>query len=269
MKRGRTAGIVAVTAILSWLAAGAAWANNAGGLKHRLRACTASLNACDENLTMCTADLGVATGDLETCAGDLLSCAANLSTCDGNLGTCTADLGDCRGDAIACNDALAECEEAQRGIPIAGGATLAYEDCGDGTVSDLRSGLMWEKKTEGGSSACLIPLHGVDTTCAWLQLGSWIVAVNAEGGAGYAGHSDWRLPSVKELQSIVDYSRTDPAIHSVFGPTTSFWYWSATPTAVYSVPQRAWVVDFTGGSVFPDDTSFGRPVRAVREGSCR
>ena len=146
------------------------------------------------------------------------------------------------------------------------GTPLAYEDCGDGTVVDLNTGLMWEQKVEGGDeTTCLTPLHGFNSACDWFQANlDWIDAVNAEG---YAGHSDWRLPHVKELQSIVDYSLRKPAIQSVFGPTlASFPYWSA--TAYVDSMDDAWYVSFNDGGVGSLDKMNKRPVRAVRSGSC-
>src|SRR6266446_5061606 len=77
------------------------------------------------------------------------------------------------------------------------GAPLRYQDNGDGTITDLNTGLTWEKKGSGGdASTCLTDLHGVNSACTWAQAtGAWIDAVNAEGGTGFAGHSDWRLPN--------------------------------------------------------------------------
>jgi hypothetical protein len=52
-------------------------------------------------------------------------------------------------------------------------------------------------------AAASFSLHGARSRCSHFQANhEWIDAVNAEGSAG---HGDWRLPRVKELQSIVDY----------------------------------------------------------------
>jgi hypothetical protein len=145
------------------------------------------------------------------------------------------------------------------------GTPLIYEDCGDGTVVDLNTGLMWEQKVEGGGeTTCLTALHGVDSECDWFEAtGEWIDAVNAEG---YAGYSNWRLPHVKELASIVDYSVSEPAIDPVFGPTKSRSHWSATSQAGY--PEDAWLVSFWLGNVRPLEKAERKYVRAVRYGVC-
>ena len=71
-------------------------------------------------------------------------------------------------------------------------------DNGDGTVSDLATGLMWDQGDSG---------VGMN----WEEALAWVEARNAES---YLGHDDWRLPNVKELESIVDYTRS---------PGTSDW----------------------------------------------
>jgi hypothetical protein len=144
------------------------------------------------------------------------------------------------------------------------GTLLLYEDCGDGTVVDLNTGFMWEQKVEGGDeTTCLTELHGVDSQCDWSQAnGEWIDAVNAEE---YAGYSDWRLPHVKELQSIVDYSTAEPAIRPILGPTASSNYWTATPD---THPSWAWMVFFDPGIVFNGEKWQALHVRAVRNGEC-
>jgi len=64
-----------------------------------------------------------------------------------------------------------------------------------------------------------------------------------------AGHSDWRLPTKKELLGIVIYGRYNPAIYtSVFPNTVASKYWSSTTDAHYT--GRAWYVDFNNGEVF-------------------
>ena len=119
--------------------------------------------------------------------------------------------------------------------------TLRFVDNGDGTVTDHQTGLIWEKKVAG--SSCL---HCVDDSYNWsfsgaapdgLAFTSFLNTLN--GGAtgagncvspdgssitgGFNGHCDWRLPSIVELQTIVDLSATgcprSPCIDPIFGPT--------------------------------------------------
>jgi hypothetical protein len=85
----------------------------------------------------------------------------------------------------------------------------------------------------------------------------------------FAGHCDWRIPNVKELQSIVDYGRLFPdfpAIAPGFPGSTAFdLYWSS--TTVSNIPSRAWLVNFAGGAILPlDGTNIKQRVRAVRNG---
>ena len=123
---------------------------------------------------------------------------------------------------------------------------------------------MWEVKVTG--SGCL---HCVDDGYTFAQVtsttsGSFLHNINMERGTGLGGHSDWRLPNIRELMTIVDYSRFSPAIDPAFTPTATVSYWSST-TAV-SDPSQAFGVDFANGNVFPSDKN-GRPrVRAVRGG---
>ena len=89
------------------------------------------------------------------------------------------------------------------------------------------------------------------------------------GQCGFAGRRDWRIPNVRELQSIVDYGVLNPAIDPDFGPTTitpaASSYWSSTSAAALST--LAWFVSFSNGFVngaFKGDTFHGRAVRGGR-----
>jgi len=73
-----------------------------------------------------------------------------------------------------------------------------FQDHQDGTVSDRATGLMWTKADSA---------RGLN----WQEALAWAQTMNAEK---FLGHADWRLPNVKELQSLVDYSRSPDATHS-------------------------------------------------------
>jgi hypothetical protein len=73
-----------------------------------------------------------------------------------------------------------------------------FGDNGDGTITDNATGLMWSQNDSG-------------TGMNWEDALAWVQQKNAEN---YLGYSDWRLPNAKELQSIVDYSRSPDATGS-------------------------------------------------------
>ena len=76
------------------------------------------------------------------------------------------------------------------------------------------------------------------------------------------GRKDWRLPTVIELQKIVDFKRFEPAIQRAFYYTGFGNYWSSTIYTDDSV--RAWAVDFQNGSVSHNRDSYSYYVRCVR-----
>ena len=118
---------------------------------------------------------------------------------------------------------------------------LSYTDNGDGTVTDNNTGLMWQKETD----------H---------QLYNWFQAAglfhaddnpsskNVCGSLSLGGHTDWRLPSKKDLLSIVDYSIPSPGPtirQSNFSATDASGYWTSTTDALNQ--DDAWIVDFSSG----------------------
>ena len=147
------------------------------------------------------------------------------------------------------------------------GAALSYTDNGDGTVTDNSTGLMWEKKTDAN----------VDVNFTWQGALAYVAELNAmNGGAGFAGHNDWRLPNIRELLSTVDYGRSNPPINPAFGPTRGISnysaYWSSTTWAGYQPGGSAWAVEFADTYTNPIGVLvFGHTsalhARAVRGGS--
>jgi hypothetical protein len=98
-----------------------------------------------------------------------------------------------------------------------------FVDNGDGTITDLATGLMWQQDDSGATQ-------------------TWEEALAYAENLGLGGYQDWRLPSAKELQSILDYSRSpdttdsaaiDPLFNatsftSEIGSTDWGYYWSST-----------------------------------------
>ena len=117
------------------------------------------------------------------------------------------------------------------------------------TVHDARTGLIWSRATLSGGRF------------------NWRDAQKAAAACTLGGFSDWRLPTVQELASIVDYERTAPAIDPVFECEDS-WYWTGTPYAG-SPSGCAWIVNFGRGYSFWSYQDLEGFVRAVRDGGGR
>lgn len=142
---------------------------------------------------------------------------------------------------------------------------MGYVILSNGTIKDLKTGLIWEVKCSCGG------LHDAANTYRWSGDGTqetiwdWLEDINAEGGTGYAGKKDWRIPNVKELQSIVNYELLAPALDPIFGPANGFGDWSSS-TPAFSSPS-AWFVHLGLGNVGSDGkSSVTIGVRAVRGG---
>jgi len=97
---------------------------------------------------------------------------------------------------------------------------------------------------------------------------TWQQALSYCESLTLAKYADWRLPNKNELQSIVDYSRYDPAINTTYFPSTeSSFYWSSTTYAC--CPNSACFVNFDDGYFYGyDKSSTYCYVRAVRSGQC-
>lgn len=86
--------------------------------------------------------------------------------------------------------------------------------------------------------------------------------VNAQG---LCGATDWRMPKVKELEGIVDFGRTNPAIDPTYFPNTpASVVWSGSPYA--DDAGYAWVVYFGNGGSYYDRRGYYGGVRLVRGG---
>ena len=153
---------------------------------------------------------------------------------------------DVEGNEIPCDSETCPGQDGfyQTGCPMEG----RIVDNGDGTVTDNCTGLMWQRDT--GNDGAQLTWCNALAYCEDLEL---------------AGHDDWRLPNVRELQSIVDYGRLIPSIDPVFGGALLSFYWSST-SRVGPSPGSAWGVGFGVGIVDAGFKSGGNIVRAVRSG---
>jgi hypothetical protein len=119
----------------------------------------------------------------------------------------------------------------------------SFTDNGDGTVTDNRSALLWQQTIDAGSY-------------------NWAAANTYCGGLSLAG-TGWRLPTRAELESIVDFTATNPATNvAVFPTTPSVEFWSSSPSP--AAMGDAWLVEFTSGVPYPNATSWAHRVRCVR-----
>ena len=137
-----------------------------------------------------------------------------------------------------------------------------YTDHGNGTVTDTKTGLSWKQCSEGqtaSSGGC----SGDASSYTWDQALQQPATLNS--GGGYAGHSDWRLPNIKELASLGALDRNSPSINSALFPSTpSAWFWSSSPYAYDGV--NAWKFGFYDGSDNNDSRNNDYHVRLVRGG---
>jgi hypothetical protein len=128
-------------------------------------------------------------------------------------------------------------------------------------VKDNVTGLMWEVKTDDDG------LHHKNHTYFWDSTQAYVASVNAPG-QGLCTYDDWRMPTVTELQGLLNYQIIDlsnPMIDTTFFPNTNAsFFWSASPYASFA--SFAWIVNFSKGNVSVDAWSNRQLVRLVRGG---
>lgn len=120
-----------------------------------------------------------------------------------------------------------------------------FIDNGDNTVTDTKTNLTWMKEDDGKERT-------------WKDAIEYCVEINLPG-------KGWRLPTIEELFTLIDFSRHHPAIDPIFTNTKSSWYWSSSPRADGS--GGAWFVYFNNGYVSWDSLDFNLYVRPVRQNS--
>jgi hypothetical protein len=133
---------------------------------------------------------------------------------------------------------------------------------GDGTVSDTYTGLMWMR--------CSLGQTWDGTTCTGTAAQyQWADALTQAQSSAFATYTDWRLPSVKELVSIVERSCANPSVNSTIFPATPTWYFWTNSPSVSGSGTNVHVVAFGQGFDTADaktnvDPMFHYHVRLVR-----
>jgi len=132
------------------------------------------------------------------------------------------------------------------------------------TFIDSTTGLEWQDNYE-------------DTATGNIKTSSWSEAIDYCEGLDLANNSDWRLPNINELESIVERSEFNPSIKLGFNVTASDYYFSSTNFINgqhgggatnggedANDHKSIWVIDFTNGKVVGDHKSNTHKVRCVR-----
>ena len=224
---------------------------------------------------------GVAQGPTEQCDdgnvldGDGCSSTCKLEPAHQLLATGQAKCWDSGGFTIACPRTVPLCRFVQcagsgQDGNLQSGTALAYVDNGDGTITDTNTGLMWEKLSANGT------IHDYRTPYIWDNAFAVKVAT-LNGGGGFAGHTDWRLPNLTELESIRNLEDLNPAVSPAFSTgctqgcavtscscTLPGLYWSSSSYA--DDATNAWDVDFGLGNANTFPKALHHYVRAVRGG---
>jgi hypothetical protein len=124
--------------------------------------------------------------------------------------------------------------------------TPHFNDNGDGTISDILTGLIWQKNQSP-------------------DILSWEDALIYASNLSLSGKSDWRLPNIKELQSLNDVNRSKPSFNNSYFPgILSGNYWSS--TTLYKSPEKAWDINVDYGIVSYNNKTLKENVLCVRGG---
>ena len=156
----------------------------------------------------------------------------------------------------------------------AGGQISGYTPIpGEDLYSNMQYGVEWETNTRFAVDLTGSNVFDTLTGLMWTKNANiggtktWVNAIDFCTNLVYGGYSDWRLPNVRELKSLVDLSKYSPALPSghPFSAVQSGNYWSSSTYAGYS--DRAWYVHLYYGYVnyyYKTGSCYVWPVRSGR-----
>ena len=159
-------------------------------------------------------------------------------------------------DPAKCQAAFDRKAEMLRAEAAAAAVRCRYRDNSDNTVTDFDTGLMWVKQValDGVASPFILDADDTFTWEAAAGTAGKLAGTSTDGMTiipvtGNGSYTDWRLPTILELEGIVDRGAPDcqmgPAcIDPIFGPTAPHGYWSATK-ALFG-PSEVLFLDFSG-----------------------
>jgi hypothetical protein len=142
----------------------------------------------------------------------------------------------------------------QRGVGPSGSR---FNDNGDGTITDNLTGLMWVKDPS--------ELYGPWGSPGMPNTMSWYDAINNCENLEHAGYTDWRLPNIRELESLINFGTYGNVIDGMYFPNAqSSGYWSSTLLEPYD--YYGWFIYFYDGMRGVEDRNYYEYVRPVRGG---
>lgn len=133
-----------------------------------------------------------------------------------------------------------------------------------GVATDTKNGLMWLRFVLG-QEWYHEQIHGMLERFDWKEALGATRAFNQQGG--FDGFTDWRLPTIEELKTLIDPEAGDTkkSVHFIDNqvfPKNYDLIWSSSPGSYND--NVAWIVDFTSGGAFYGNINYGYGVRLVR-----
>lgn len=136
-----------------------------------------------------------------------------------------------------------------------------YRLLSNGLAQDTQSRLLWcrfalGQRWQAGQ------VEGEAALYAWQAAQEAVDLFNKQGG--YAGHTDWRLPSVNELKTLINPQEGHKSYINAYAfPNNPRWLWTSSPYAGYG--GGAWLVNFIEGLAINDNPNLPCAVRLVRD----